>query len=129
MCMHVVLNNCPAIPAATLCADCLPPNAFDLPDALLLAATDGEANVGPETADDILPSLHSTLRSGPNGPHAVTTHCFGVGHGHDAKLLQAISESAQASRRGIPGEGGQGESTGRTQLGHTSHVDQTCGAW
>jgi len=52
--------------------------------------TDGQANEGPQTADEILPRLTS-LQKTVSSPLVV--HTFGFGHGHSAELLEAIAEA------------------------------------
>lgn len=52
--------------------------------------TDGEANVGPQTSDDILPRLHEVCKQ--HGGRPCTIHTFGIGNGHCAQLLQVREE-------------------------------------
>lgn len=58
----------------------------------VLLCTDGEATHGPRSADDMLPALRREQEGWSMGP-PLTLHTFGIGSGHDARLLQAMSES------------------------------------
>jgi len=60
----------------------------------VLLCTDGEANIGPQDADAILPGLR---RECQEAGQPCTVHTFGIGDGHCASLLQAIAEAMSGS--------------------------------
>ncbi|KXZ48129.1 hypothetical protein GPECTOR_30g225 [Gonium pectorale] len=75
--------------------------------------TDGQANVGPTTSEDILAGIRAL--QAPSG-RVVTVHTFGFGAGHSVELLQALADAQSGVYYYIAGSediaGGFGDALG-----------------